>query len=113
MQRRNLVAAMAICISPFVAQPLFAAPLRAFHVPVHAKVGTQKPVKFNMRNDSSSPVTVKAGDQEIALQPGKLTEVKVQEGVQITMVTETSTHSAGTVLGTVDKNLSGNTLVVR
>jgi hypothetical protein len=113
MQRRLIAAAMALAVSTLAAQPLLAAPLRAFHAPVHAKIGTQKPVKFNMRNDSKEPVTVKAGDQEIPLEPGKMTEVKLQEGLQITTLTATATHAAGTVLATVDRTLSGNTLVVR
>ena len=112
MNRRILTAAMAISLSVFAAQGVFAAPLAP-----HSPATSDKPVKvkavsFNVRNDSAMTQTVKAGDQQFTIEPGKSAAVKFPEGTQLTTVNGTSRIAAGSVLTVVTKDLGGNTIVI-
>ena len=75
----------------------------------HTKV---KLVSFNMRNDSASALVIQVGERQMTIEPGKTSALKVQEGTQIVAVNATGHISAGAVLATVNKDLSGNTIAV-
>ncbi len=111
MHRRLLAAAMASALSVSVAGSAFAAPPSLFgHASDSAKAG--KMISFNVRNSSGATLVLKAGDQQITIEPGKTSALKLAEGVQVTTVNSTATQAAGAVLTTVSRQLAGNTLVI-
>ncbi len=113
MNHRIIAATMALSVSLFTAPALMAAPVSGITVPVHAKLNNGKTVSFQLRNDSKETVTVKAGDQELTIQPGKSSGLKTADGTQVIAVTATATHTAGEVLAVASTTLSGNTLVIK
>ena len=80
--------------------------------PVHAMFSKTKTVKFSLRNDSGAPVKLKAGADSMTLEKGKVLELKLAEGTQVTLEEATPTQPAGTILAQVSTTLSGNTLVI-
>ena len=112
MNRRILTAAMAMSLSLCAAQTVCAAPLFALSPTASDKPVKVKTISFNLRNDSGMILTVQIGTQQITVQPGKSTALKLPEGTQITSVTATAHVAAGSVLTTVNSNLNGNTLAV-
>ena len=58
-------------------------------------------------------ITVKAGEQDMTLQPGKTVSVKLAEGTQIVATNTTPNYAAGSVISVVSSQLSDNTLVLR
>ena len=85
----------------------------ALHAPIHAKYGKTKLDSFNLRNDSKQPMKVKAGDTELTLEPGKLTNVKLAPGATIVAQETTPTFTAGTVVATVSPDLKNATVALR
>jgi hypothetical protein len=71
-----------------------------------------KLIRFQLRNDSSSAMTLQVGDQQFTVQAGKTTDIKAAAGTQIIAVNGSGSVSAGTVVTTVNPILSGNTLAV-
>ena len=118
MNRRILTATMALSMSVFASQALAQAFASAPATGPNATNSTTaqapkgKQISFHMRNDSTSPVTVQAGDQQITIAPGKSVALKVAQGTQVTTPSGTLHVAAGGILATVDSNLSGNTLVI-
>jgi hypothetical protein len=112
MKHRIVVTTMALSLSLLTAPTLLAAPMSGLHLPVHAKMGKDKAISFQLRNASQTAMTVKAGDQQVTIEAGKVVSLKLPEGTQIVAVNATAKHAAGEMLVTVDSNLSGNTLVV-
>ncbi len=113
MNHRVIAATMALSVSLITAPALSAAPVSGIHVPVHAKLDNGKLVSFQLRNDSKEAVTVKAGDQQLTIQPGKASGLKIADGTQIISVNATATHTAGEILAVASTNLSGATLVIK
>jgi hypothetical protein len=114
MTHRIMAATMALSVSLITAPALMAAPVSGFRAPTPAaKLDSGKIVSFQLRNDSKEAVTVKAGDQELTIQPGKTSGVKTADGTQIISVNATSTHTAGEVLAVASANLTGATLVIK
>ncbi len=70
MKRLNFLATVVISSSLLVSQAVFAAPA-SIHSPVNAMFGKTKTVKFNLLNDSGSPMEVKCGDEVVKLDAGK------------------------------------------
>jgi hypothetical protein len=107
MNRRIVVVTFAMVASVFATQSILASPL-ALHVPVHAsfsKPSKSSMVTVNFRNDSSAPMTIKAGDSDVLLEPGKLTPVCLAIGAKIVANAATANYPAGTVIAVVDANL--------
>ena len=112
MNRRFVVAVTlaAVSVSSMKAVPLaFGAPLA---MPGHAMIAKIKVVKFNLRNDSGARVKLRAGEQSMTLDAGKVMSVKLPEGTRITFEEATGKRSAGAVLAEVSRSLGGNTLVI-
>jgi hypothetical protein len=104
-----LVLAASLASTPAV----FAAPFGfGGHTPVNAAPKV-KNVKFTLRNDSTSPIKVKIGDQEMTLAPGKPVDVKAASGLTVVSEEASATNPAGTVLATVTDVMGGATVVVR
>lgn len=112
MHRRIIAAAaMALSLSTFAAQSVYAAPPPFFHHTAD-KPAAQKLIAFTVRNDSKAALVLQAGDQQYTVQPGKSTSLKLQEGAEVLTVNGTSSRAPGTVLTKVTKELQGNTLAI-
>jgi hypothetical protein len=111
MTHRILAVTTMAVVSLITAPALVAAPVSGIRI--HAKLDNAKTISFSLRNDSKEAVTVKAGDQQLTIQPGKASNIKTADGTQIISVTATATHTAGEVLAVASTTLSGNTLVIK
>ena len=67
----------------FAGQAVYAATPLSNPIPMHNAVGKTKLVSLNLRNDSKAPIKVKVGENEMTLEPGKLTAVKAAVGDKI------------------------------
>lgn len=113
MHRRIVALAMASVLSLSAAGSLHAAPMNLFHHTGSEKNASgARMVSFTVRNDSKATLVLKAGDQQISIEPGKTTSVKIAEGSEIVNVSGTEKQPAGSVLTKVDRALQGNTLAV-
>jgi len=109
---RFVMSAMVLSASMIGSQAVYAAPVH-LNVPVRAAVESKvKLVKFSVRNDSKAPMKLKAGDNEVAIEPGKTANLSLPTGTQITTV-EAANREAGSLVATVSDALSGNTLALR
>ncbi len=108
---RRIMTAMVIGASMLAAEAMYAAPV-AFHVPVHAMFNNQQMVKMNLRNNTKQLIKVKAGEKEMALEPGATISVKLAAGDKIVAEEGSALTPAGTVLAVVSKDLSDATLVI-
>lgn len=114
MIRRVIGSTMVLAVVLMAGESMFAAPLTALRVPVHAKMGKQKDmVKFHLRNDSKEPMTIKAGTQEMTLEPGKPVDVTLKVGDTVTVAKTTEKFQEGAVLATVSQDLRDTTIAVR
>jgi hypothetical protein len=114
MKRRNPIAIAVIAISVSLVAPsaVFAAPA-GIHSPVHAMFSKTKNIKFTLRNDSSSPMELKVGEEVVTLDAGKSLEVKLPAGARILANSATQTHQAGSVIAEVSDSLNGAIIHVK
>ncbi len=112
MNRRIVTSAMVLSLSLYSAGSVFAASPAASPRANSVAPAKGKLISFSIRNDSSAPLLVKAGDQQITIAPGQKMVVKLEKGVQVTTVNDTAHLHAGDVLTTVNEYLQGNTLAV-
>jgi hypothetical protein len=114
MIRRVMGSAMVLAAVLMAGESVYAAPTTALHVPVFAKMGkTKQMVSFHLRNDSKEPIVVKAGSQEMTLDPGKPVDVTLKIGDTITVAKTTPRFPEGTVLTTVNPDLKDTTIALR
>ena len=114
MIRRVIGSTMVLATVLMAGESMFAAPLTALHNPVHAKMGkTKDMVSFHLRNDSKEPLTVKAGSQELTLEPGKPVDVTLKVGETLTVAKATARFPEGTILATVNQDLKDSTIALR
>lgn len=111
--RRSLFVAALVATSLFSSQVVHAA---VIHVPnpTHAMFANSnsKPVQFSVRNDCSSTLELKAGDQTITVEAGQTVKVKIPAGTKL-ITTKPTTHSeAGSVVVEVTDSLNGATVAV-
>lgn len=111
MKRRILTAAMATCLSVLTVQPIWAAPVGAWPF-ANEKAPKTKTISFHIRNDSKSALTLSTGDQQYTVQPGRVIDLKLHEGTQVTAVNGTGHVAAGAIVTTVTSDLQGNTLAI-
>jgi hypothetical protein len=109
--RRSLFVAALVATSLFSSQVVNAA---VIHVPnpTHAMLGNTKPVQFSLRNDCSSTVELKAGDQTITVEPGKTVKVKIPAGTKLITTKPTEHSEAGSVVVEVSNSLNGATVSI-
>ena len=105
----TMVAAAAMLAGPvaFASQPVSNPTL------MNVAYSKSKMVSFSLRNDGKDAISVKAGDKELTLQPGKTVSVKLEEGTQLVAVNATPNYAAGSVISVVSNTLSDNTLVLK
>ncbi len=72
-----------------------------------------KNVKFTVTNQTSGPVSLKAGDQQMTLAAGQSLKVKAQQGQQLVTTADSSLGAAGKVITAVDESMEGGTVNVR
>ncbi len=114
MIRRVMGSTMVLAAVLMAGESVYAAPLTALHSPVHAKMGKDKQmVSFHLRNDSKDPLIVKAGSQQLTLEPGKPIDVTLKIGETVTVAKATSKFPEGTVLATVNTDLKDTTIALR
>ena len=112
MNRLSVISAMVLAASVVSTQAVYAASTPV-HTPVNAIYSNAKMVSFTLRNDSTAPMKVKVGENEMTLQPGKPVSVKLATGQQIVAVETTATNQAGAVLATAIPGLDGATISVK
>jgi hypothetical protein len=76
-------------------------------------VASTKLVHFSLRNDTTAPITLQAGTQELTIQPGKATSVKLPVGTNVIAETATPNRAAGTVLVQVAELLNAATVALK
>ena len=114
MIRRVMGSTVMLAAVLMAGESMYAAPFTALHSPVHAKMGKQKDmVKFSLRNDSKEPLSVKAGSQELTLEPGKPVDVSLKVGETVTVAKATASFQEGAVLATVNNDLKGTTIALK
>jgi hypothetical protein len=114
MIRRVMGSTMVLAVVLMAGESVYAAPLTALHSPVHAKMGKDKQmVTFHLRNDSTEQLVVKAGSQEMTLEPGKPVDVTLKVGETVTVAKSTKKFPEGTVLATVNQDLKDTTIALR
>ncbi len=109
MNRRSMFAITLAVASALASEATYAAPA-SLHVPVHAMFGKTKLVKFNLRNDSQSPMKLKAGESAMTIEAGKSVSVQLPVGTRVTADEDTTTHKAGDLLAQVSTDLNGATI---
>jgi hypothetical protein len=111
--RRSLYIAALVATSFLSSQAIHAA---VIHVPTptHAMYGSSnsKPVQFSLRNDCTSTVELKAGDQTITVEPGKTVKVKIPAGTKVITTSATGHSEAGSLVVEVSSSLSGATVAI-
>jgi hypothetical protein len=114
MNRKSVMSVMVMAASLVSASAVYAAPA-SVRTPVNAIYSNAngKLVKFSLRNDSSVPLKLKVGDQEMTLAPGKPVDVKLAVGQTVIAEETTATNKAGDVLATAFDGLNGATVSVR
>lgn len=112
MNRRILATAVLVVSSLCASPAIFAAPA-AMPMPVHAMFGKTKMVTFNLRNDTATPLKLKAGDSLVTIDAGKTLNLKLPAGTNVTTEEASATHPAGTVITQVTNDLAGVTIAVR
>lgn len=115
MIRRVMGTTMVLAVAMLASESVYAAPMTALRIPVHAKMGgrDKQMVSFHLRNDSKDPLTVKAGTQEMTLEPGKPVDVKLKIGDTVTVAKATPHFPEGTLLATVNPDLKDTTVALR
>ncbi len=77
-----------------------------------AKPGKVRQVAFSLENGTAAVLRLRAGADEILLQPGETRKVKLAEGTALTTVDATPRLAAGAMLTTVSNALHGVTMRV-
>ena len=114
MIRRVVGSTMVLAVVLMAGESMFAAPLTALRAPVHAKMGkTKEMVSFHLRNDSAKTLIVKAGKQEMTLEPGKPVDVTLKIGETVTVAKSTPSFPEGTIVATASQDLKDTTIALR
>jgi hypothetical protein len=113
MIRRVVGSTMVLAVVLMAGESMFAAPLTALHVPVQAMGKQKEMVTFHLRNDSKNELIVKAGSQQVTLEPGKPVDVTLKVGETVTVSKGTSSFPEGTVVATASQDLKDSTIALR
>jgi hypothetical protein len=91
---------------------VYAAPTN-IQSPVHAMFAKSQTVKVSLRNDSSSQLQLKVGEQVMSIDAGKTVAVKVPVGTRIVMNAATPTHQAGELIAEATAALDNTTVAIK
>jgi hypothetical protein len=103
MKMHSFVATVALAAVVSIPAAMSASTIKS---PVHAFFGKPHKVSFTLRNDSQQTLSIKAGDQEIKIEPGKLAAVKLLEGEKVVTEVACGTHAAGDVVAVAAPQLN-------
>ncbi len=109
MSRRSVFVITLAVASVFASEAVYAAPA-AIHAPVHAMFAKTKLVKFNLRNDTQTPMKVKVGDSAMTIDAGKSVHLELPVGARVTADEDSSSHKNGDLIAQVSSQLSGATI---
>ena len=113
MNRKNLFA-IAVVGTSLLASPLVYAAPADVQPTLYAMFRNQtKPIKLNVRNDSSAAIELKVNDQVMTLEAGKTLGLKVPVGTRILANNTTPNHPAGSLITEVIKEQDGATISIR
>jgi hypothetical protein len=113
VMRIRSVFPIAVIVAGFMASAaVYAAPN---NVPSTVRVAYSKTktVKVALRNDSSSQMQLKVGEEVVSLDPGKTVAVKVPVGTRIVVNEATSTHQAGELIAEATTALDNSTVAIK
>ena len=80
--------------------------------PGHATFKSAKRVSFNLRNDSKMAIKVKADDNEVVLEPGKIVPMKLEVGMKVVVEETSPNYPSGKVIAVAATYLSDSTIVL-
>jgi hypothetical protein len=104
---------IAIVVAGFMASAaVYAAPTNV-PTPAHIVYVKSQTVKVTLRNDTSSQMELKVGEQIVSLEAGKTLAVKVPVGTRIVVNAATSTHQAGELLAEVNNSMDNATVLIK
>ncbi len=113
MNRRTLSVIAVAVASVFASGAVYAAPSAAIHAPMHGMFAKTKLVKFSLRNDGSSALTLKVGEEVMTLEAGKSKALELPVGTRIVRQDGAGTEKAGALVTEVSKELSGVTIALK
>ena len=112
MSRRATTAVFAVA-SMGLGHAMYASPMTAVRVPVHAMFAHEKVVHFAVRNETAVPMKLKCGEDVVSVDPGKTAQVKLPLGTRVTFAETSGAHAAGELLAEAGGQLNGTTIAVR
>jgi hypothetical protein len=112
MNRRLVVGTMVMAAAMLAGQAA-SAEVTPVAVPFHAMYSHVKLVKFSVRNDCKVPIKLKAGVDELTLEPGKVVSMKLEAGTKIVAEEAAASFTAGEVITLVSNELADSTLVLK
>ena len=77
-----------------------------------AYTGNQKGIKFSVRNNSSTPLDLKLGDQTVTIAPGKTMDLKLPAGTRITTASDTAKTPSGTFILEVSSSIQNSVVSI-
>ncbi len=113
MNVRSIVTTLALTAAVCLPGAVYAAPTANLHAPMHAYFGKPHKVSLSLRNDGQQPLTLKAGDQELTIAPGKTAAVKLLEGDKVIAETASPDHALGAVVIVASSSLADATIVIK
>jgi hypothetical protein len=112
MNRKAIFSAVVLAATLASTPAVFAAPYGGGGTVVNAAAKGHA-IKFSVRNDSTSAMKIKVGEQEVTLAAGATVGVKASVGQTVSTLEASTSNPAGTVLATVIDSIDGATVVVR
>ncbi len=113
VMNRLLVSVISVAVaSMFASEALFAAP-SAVYSPVPAMFAKVKTVKFNLRNDSTTPLVLKVAGETVTLDAGVTKAMDLPLGTRIVRQDASAPDGAGALVTQVVKELSGVTIALK
>jgi hypothetical protein len=104
---------IALVVAGFMASAaVYAAPTN-FQSPVHAMFAKTQTVKVSLRNDSTSQMQLKVGEQVMSIDAGKTIAVKIPVGTRIVVNAATSTHQVGELIAEATPALDNSTVAIK
>jgi urease beta subunit len=110
MNRLYATAAALLVLASSSVLPASASPVRlAPHL--HAFFSNAN-IRFALRNASSAPIDLRAGDSTMTIAPGKTLDVNLPVGTKIVVATATGNRQPGDLVTQVTSVLKGTTVVL-
>jgi hypothetical protein len=103
MKMQSFVATVALAAVVSLPAAMSASTIKS---PVHAFFGKPHKVSITLSNDSQQVLTLKAGDQDVTIQPGKTAAVKLTDGDKVVTEAASGTHAAGEVVAVASAELN-------